>query len=476
MRVDSKLFRIPVQVLTLLCVISPGLAFSQPTKAAVRTSLGKLPLYFVENQGVYPEAVKFYIHGADKTLFFTKDGITFRLKGKDRGWVVKLEFMGANPDVVPQGEDRQQAVFSYFKGPEKDWKAGLSSYAKVVYRELWPGIDLVYRGTVNKLKYEFVVAPGADSKQIRLQYRGVEKLKHTETGALCVETSEGSFEDTPPVAWQDVDGKRVLVEMAYALGEGSKFGFSLGKYDTKEPLILDPAVIVYCGYIGGVKDDTAVDVAVDSSGNAYVVGTAASTEATFPVKSGPFVKYGGQGGDAFVAKVNAMGTALVYCGYIGGTHYDDGRSIAVDAAGNAYVTGVTDKLSQANFPVKTGPVLTHNGPGWDGFVAKVNTTGTTLVYCGYIGGSGSERAQGIAVDAAGNAYVTGWTESDEKSFPVKVGPDLSHNGSMWDAFVAKVNTQGTGFDYCGYIGGSNFDIAYDVDVDTAGSILRETPT
>jgi hypothetical protein len=124
---------------------------------------------------------------------------------------VKLEFVGARKDVVPAGEDRQQAVFSYFKGPRKDWKTGLKTYSKIVYRNLWPGIDLVYQGTVNRLKYEFQVAPGADPRSIRLRCRGVTSLSTTDSGALRIETPEDSFEDAPPEAWQEIDGRRVPV-------------------------------------------------------------------------------------------------------------------------------------------------------------------------------------------------------------------------------------------------------------------------
>jgi hypothetical protein len=233
--------------------------------ALLRSTIGKLPIYFIENRGVYPDEVAYYVQGADKTLFFTKDGITFRLKGEDRAWVVKLELTGANP-VAPRGEDPQQAVFSYFKGPKKDWKTGLRTYSRVVYEDVWPGIDLVYRGTVNRLKYEFQVKPGADPSKIRLRYRGVESLERTRSGALAVKTPAGGFEDAPPEAWQEVEGRRVSVEMGYRLdaevpgdggargtraGEGTSFGFRVGEYDATRPLILDPAVLVYCGYIGG---------------------------------------------------------------------------------------------------------------------------------------------------------------------------------------------------------------------------------
>ena len=173
---------------------------SPPSVTAPRGSavLGKLPLYFVENRAVYPDEVSYSIQGADKTLFFTRDGITFRLRGKDQGWVVKLDFVDASPDVVLRGEDRQEAVFSYFKGPAKDWKTGLRTYASLVYQNLWPGIDLIYRGTVNRLKYEFVVAPGVDPGKIRLRYRGASRVSIPSTGALRIDTPAGSFEDAPP--------------------------------------------------------------------------------------------------------------------------------------------------------------------------------------------------------------------------------------------------------------------------------------
>ncbi len=189
--------------------------------------------------------------------------------------------------------------------------------------------------------------------------------------------------------------------------------------------MLDPAVFVYAGYIGGSSTDVGNAIAVDGSGNAYVTGYTASTDATFPVTVGPDLTFNGRDFDAFVAKVNAAGTALDYCGYIGGSTNDFGNGIAVDSSGNAYVTGWTES-SEATFPVTVGPDLTYNGAtsaGFgDAFVAKVNAAGTALVYCGYIGGSGGDQGNGIAVDTSGNAYVAGWTNSDQTTFPVTVGP------------------------------------------------------
>ncbi len=206
--------------------------------------------------------------------------------------------------------------------------------------------------------------------------------------------------------------------------------------------------------------------------SAYVVGYTDSTASSFPETVGPDLTFNGAT-DAFVAKVNAAGTALVYCGYIGGSGVDLAYGVAVDTAGNAYVTGYT-LSSEATFPVAVGPDLTFNG-GNDAFVAKVNAAGTALVYCGYIGGSGDERGFGVAVDTAGNAYVTGQTNSTEATFPVTVGPDLTYNGGI-DAFVAKVNAAGTALDYCGYIGGSGVDVGHAVAVDGAGNayVVGET--
>ena len=460
--------------IVLLATVVAGQASRHDSTSFMKSSFGKLPIHFIENRGVYPDEVKYYIQGADKTLFFTRDGITFRLKSKDRAWVVKLEFVGANPDVVPVGEDRQLAIFSYFKGPEKDWKTGLPSFAKVVYKDLWPGINLIYRGAVNQLKYEFVVAPGADPSSIRLQYRGASSVTTTDAGALRVETPAGGFGDEPPVAWQEINGKRALVEMAFRLdpargGEGAEFGFRVSDYDRTHPLVLDPAFLVYCGYLGGAGDDIGSAITLDGSGNAYVTGITASDEKAFPVTVGPDATYNGGGssgyffGDAFVAKVNAAGTALLYCGYIGGSAVDWGERIAVDGAGNAYVTGFTSS-SEQTFPVKGGPDLTYNGGMYDAFVAKVNPQGTALVYCGYIGGAADDWGYGIALDAAGNACVVGATGSNEQTFPVIVGPDLTYNGSG-DAFVAKVNAAGSGLLYCGYIGGEAGDWGYGIVLD-----------
>src|SRR5712692_9220210 len=250
-------------------------AKSTPVVApAPARSFDHLPLYFVENRGQTDPRVAFYVPGKDNTLYFAPDGLTLAFtspltlrakpgglpdagdaalaSGGDEGpaqpaaqrWAVKLDFVGANPNVRPQGESKTQAVFSYFKGQPSQWQAGVSSYAQLRYPDLWPGIDLVYSGQANQLKYEFVVRPGADPAQIQLAYRGASAVNLTDEGELEVTTPLGGFRDAAPVAYQVKDGQRVPVEMSYALtsplldGEAARYTyrFHLGPYDASLPL------------------------------------------------------------------------------------------------------------------------------------------------------------------------------------------------------------------------------------------------
>ena len=445
----------------------------------IDADFGQIPLQFIPNQGQMDGQVAYYVQGRDKTIYFTPEGLTFVLAeqaqkdGKKQPgpaeyngleptqrWVVKLDFMDSNADAKPVGLEKSGAVISYFKGNPEEWKAGLTAYSKIVYRELWPGIDLLYYGTFNRMKYEFIVHPGADPSRIKLAYRGAKKVALTAEGQLEVQTPAGGFEDDIPIAYQETKGERTDVSVKYVLGDVTEgkcptpvpgpaatpkaeveslthaYGFEIGEYDQSRPLVLDPAVLVYCGYIGGAVGDVGQSIAVDGSGNAYITGYSWSTEATFPVVGGPDLTSNGYY-DAFVAKVNPAGTGLVYCGYIGGSLNEYGLSIAVDGSGNAYITGYSGS-TEATFPVVGGPDLTYNGGTWDAFVAKVNPAGTGLVYCGYIGGSAEESGLSIAVDGSGNAYLTGYSASTEATFPVVGGPDLTYNGGTWDAFVAKI--------------------------------------
>ena len=441
----------------------------------IAASLDRLPLLFVENRGQTDPRVAFTVRGRDKSLFFTPEGVTIALQGEERRWAVRLEFLGAD-QVIPEGEDLAPTVISYFRGPREKWRTGLRTLSRIIYRGLWPGIDLACDATRDRVKYEFSVAPGADPGRIRLAYRGADSAVDGE-GRLAVNTPAGGFLDERPVSWQEEGGSRAEVETAYAIEsspieDAGAFGFRLAPYDPGLPLLLDPVVVVQGGFLGGSAGDSCRDIAVDAAGNAYVTGLTESGEASFPESVGPDLTANGDR-DVFVAKVLADGTALAYCGFLGGTGPEAGNGIAVDAAGNAYVTGITESSEGNLFPVVGGPDLTFNTCITDAFVAKVTADGTALAYCGYIGGNIADGGTAIAVDAGGSAYVTGWTNSTgpTPTFPVAVGPDLDYNGDGFenDAFVAKVLPGGTALAYCGYIGGDGLDQGISVAVDAAGS-------
>ena len=280
------------------------------------------------------------------------------------------------------GQEPTDAVISYFKGAREEWTTGLPTYASLVYRDLWPGIDLVYTGTGSRLKYTFVVQPGADPSQIKLAYRGASGVRINDAGQLEVSTPLEDFQEDNPYAYQEVEGQRLEVEAAYSLeaegSEGVQFGFRVGAYDPHKVLVLDPVILLYAGYIGGHTSELGGGIAVDSAGNSYVAAGTRS-EADFPVTVGPDLTFNGGSGsvvglpiDAFVAKVNASGTALDYAGYIGGSSDDFAFGIAVDTTGDAYVAGETES-TEATFPVTVGPDLTYNDESEpDVFVAKIS--------------------------------------------------------------------------------------------------------
>jgi len=480
---------------------------------------GKMPVNFIPNRGQLDERVAYYIQGEDKTIYFSAEGLTFVLaktneeressglenqrldertlgkqatssglpaeleRAKNSRWVVKLDFLGANPDVNPVGADETGTVISYFRGRPGNWKTGLPAYSRIIYSNLWPGIDLVYSGSRDKLKYEFIVHPGANPSRIRLAYRGASSVLRNKEGCLAVSTPSGGFEDGLPLAYQEDAGKRLNVALAYKIADNGdrrtadndfgeteggsvEYGFEVGTYDQTKALILDPVILTYCGYVGGPSYDYGYGIAADSKGCAYITGYTYSMGTAFPVAAGPDLTFNGGSADAFVAKLNAAGTAFEYCGYIGGSGNDYGYGIAVDLSGNAYVTGYTNSMA-STFPVLKGPYLTYNGL-MDVFVAKVKADGTALDYCGYIGGSDNDYGRSIAVDGSGNAYVTGYTSSTASTFPVSTGPYLIHNGLI-DVFVAKVKADGTALDYCGYIGGSGNDYGYGIALDLSGN-------
>ncbi|WP_158939559.1 DUF11 domain-containing protein [Streptomyces sp. NRRL S-87] len=469
----------------------PGAAPSDTTQERdVKAKFTALPLRFVENRGQAGDGVNYYLQGAETSVSFGPTGLTYGLTGPDtknsekrQRWVLKLDFVDAKP-TAPVAEAPAPGRVSYFKGSPAKWRTGLRTYGRLVYHDLWPGIDLAYWGTGSSLKYEFRVDPGADPGRIRMAWRGASGVTLDRSGAMRVATGVRAFTDSAPVSHQPgrEGGRPDPVSSAFRLTKATSrgktegtdtdtvtagFGFEVGSYDRTRPLVIDPATFVYAGFVGGGNQDIAFAVAVDSSGAAYVTGETSSSEPTFPETVGPDLTFNGTSmsfTDGFVAKVAPDGTSLVYCGYLGGGLLDRGLGIAVDSDGAAYVSGET--LS-TDFPV-TGSLDTTANGGLDAFIAKVNPSGSALEYAGYIGGDSLERGRSVAVDSSKAAYVGGVTSSNQATFPETVGPDLTHNQDL-DAFVAKVHPDGNSLVYAGYIGGQQEDEAYGIAVDSAGA-------
>jgi hypothetical protein len=366
----------------------------------------------------------------------------------------------------------------------------------VKYQQLYPGIDLVYYGKQQQLEYDFLVAPGADPNVIRLSYEGTDKLEVDGRGDLILHTASGKFIQHAPRIYQEANGSRqsipgryILLETGssplgtdYALGSSQPVGFVVDGYDTSRTLVIDP-VLVYSTYLGGSEEESGIGIMVDSAGNAYVTGN--TTSSNFPTVNPVQPTNSNESLDAFVTKLNAAGTALVYSTYLGGTGQDRGFGIRVDAAGNAYVTGDTRSL---DFPILNPlqPALDagnceSNGqpiPCSDAFVAKLSAAGNALVYSSYLGGGNSDVGIGITLDNAGNAYVTGNTRSLDFPIlnplqPALGGGNCEFNaepGPCPDAFVMKVNAAGSALVYSTYLGGSNLDLGLDIAVDSAGNV------
>jgi hypothetical protein len=350
----------------------------------------------------------------------------------------------------------------------------------VRYTGVYPGIDLVYHGQQGHLEYDFDVAPGADASSIHLAVEGADQVELSGEGDLVLHTQTGELRQPKPVLYLlGDDGQRQVVDGGYVLDQApqQRVGFWVGTHDLSRQLVIDP-VLVYSTYLGGSGDDGTNSIAVDAAGNAYVTGFTESPN--FPNTLGAFQPTLRGASDAFVVKLNPSGTALVYSTFLGGSGADRGLAIVVDAAGDAYVPGDT---TSTDFPTTMGAFeATFRGgfvcpgipPGTltacpDGFVTKLNANGTALLYSTYLGGTQPDHGRGIAVDAAGDAYVTGDTSSTD--FPTTAGAFQTTASGTGATFITKVNPTGTALIYSTYFGGSGQDYAFGtaIAVDSGGN-------
>ncbi|WP_348304063.1 SBBP repeat-containing protein [Methanothrix sp.] len=399
------------------------------------------------------------------TVFFTPSEVVFSLFRGNNSSAVHMAFENSSPGQII-GEEQLPGRANFFIGNDStQWISDIPTFGSIRYKEIYPGVDLVFKGTEGYLKHELALNPGADLSGIILTYSGQDNLSLAEDGSLLIRTSAGNLTDSVPVCYQEINGSREMVEGRYRLVGDNGVGFEIVDYDRRYRLVIDPA-LAYSTYLGGSSDDSGLSLALDSSGNAYVTGYTASTN--YPTKD-PLQASNAGSNDVFVAKINSAGSALSYSTYLGGGGYDYAKGIAVDSSGNAYVTGYT---ASTNFPTKN-PLQASNAGSNDAFIAKINSAGSALSYSTYLGGSGEDNGERIAVDGSGNAYVTGYTGST--SFPTK-NPIQASKAGLWDAFVSKINSAGSALVYSTYLGGGSSEYGLGIALDGSSNAYITGPT
>jgi predicted extracellular nuclease len=462
---------------------------------------GKLPIAFEANLGQADAQVRYLSRGPGYSLFLTPAEAVLSLRtpgssddagnlgslrhGADtevsKSAVLRLSFDGANRNPSMGAEQQQSGHSNYFVGSDASaWRRDVPNYARVRYTDLYPGVDLLYYGNQLQLEYDLVVAPGADPARIALRVDGADRMRLDGQGNLVLATAAGNLVQHRPIAYQQVGGQRHPVAASYQMLGNGRIGFRLGDYDASRELVIDP-VLMYSTYLGGTLGDRALDVVVDGSKNAYVVGF--SNSAAFPTKGAYQAKNNGAG-DVFVTKLSPSG-ALLFSTYIGGAGADEANGVDIDANGNVYVTGRTTSL---NYPTVSAYQSTLGGVQ-DAFLTKLSPAGNSLVFSTYLGGNANttysgatgDFGYGVQVDANGSAVVAGWTaatnfptvnpiQANRSPAPAGCDPGVDVNKcARSEAFVAKFSANGTSLIYSTYLGGTEYDEAYSLAVDASGN-------
>jgi hypothetical protein len=465
-----------------------------PAPAAQPVALpANLPLYFEASQGQANVPAQFIARGLNYQFLIapTEAQIVLRQTTAESA-VVRMQFVGANAQAPVSGDAELPGKINHLTGNDPaQWRVGLAMFAKVRVGGLYPGVNLVYYGNQQQLEYDFDIAPGANPRVIAMHFDGVDKISINPQGELILSLAGGKIRQPKPVIYQTVDGVRKEIAGGYQLVDTHTVAFAVGQYDHSQPLIIDP-VLSYSTYFGGSAGDTAYAVALDASGNVYITGQTFSKEFSttnaFSTPGAYQTNFAGGKltGDAFVFKLYASNGVPAYITYLGGSDDEVATCLAVDNNGNAFIAGYTDST---DFPVSTNVIQKTIGGAFrpsygsypvDAFVAELDPSGGILIYSTYLGGSGVDGAYGIAVDAADNAYITGFTSSTNFSVTNAIAyhlaggtntvlDHLACTNSIYfnvNAFVAKIASNGTSLVYSSYFGGNNFDEGRGIAVDT----------
>ncbi len=447
-----------VRIRTSLALFALVVADGQRGRSPVPVSISngqRAPFSFEQNFGQWQPDVLFASRLGLATLALTADGAAIRL-GDD---AIRMRVVGASQAAHPLGTEPLVTKSHYFLGPDPSrWRRDVPHFSQVRYRDIYPRIDLVFHrsesgampGASGGLpEYDFVVAPGADPELIELELEGHESLSLDESGHLRLAAPSGMVLQHRPVVYQPSARGNEPVEGRYRLLAENRVGFAVGAYDATRPLVIDP-VLSFATYLGDSNRDEGRSVFVDKSGNIYLTGSTYSP--TFPSVD-PAQGFSGDA-EIFVSKLNGSGNLLLYSTFIGAEARDDGYGIAVDDAGNAVVVGRTQ--SGASFPLVNAWQSSHSGASDDAFVLKLNAEGNELVFSTLLGGSGGDKALGIALDSRNTACVVGFTASPD--FPPVAARQPAYGGGSGDAFLATVDPSGV-VTYASFHGGGDSDDA-----------------
>ncbi len=463
----------------------------QPSSKAETSNYGKLPMLFEKNQGQTDPSVKFFSNGSGYTVFLTSGQMVLSLRPsevvnpdafkpassnsavntkvpaqtkpvapnsqpKPANTTMTFKLVGAksNPDVV--GENLQPTKVNYFIGNDRTkWQTNVATYGQVRYKNVYPGIDLVYYGNNRQVEYDFDVAPGADASKIQFDIQGADNLSVDSNGDLVLKKGTGELHFQAPVVYQQSKGQRTKVNGNYSVGAGNRVGFALASHDPGKSLVIDP-VLSYSTFLGGRSDDGPNGIAVDSTGNALVVGQTSSPDFPLAVLGGLDPSQN----RIFLSKLDVSGTTMLWIDYICGTSGNDyGQALALDAQGNVYVAG---QAYSSDFPIVNAyqPSLSGNS---DNFLTKVAPDGASLIYSTYLGGTSWDYASSVAVDSTGAAVIAGYTQSTDypavNAFQSTVAPNQYNNYGDY-SFVSKFSADGASLVFSTYIAGAQTNCSY----------------
>lgn len=451
----------------------PSLAQNSPSHLSGRSQPLGLPLAFEVNGGQAPMGVDFVAHGrgysaqlrANRlTLGLSRPGDAFQEAKTSVEDNVEFTLVGANGNAPGAGQDKLPGHSNYLLGSNPaNWITDVEQYARVRYANVYPGIDLVFHGNQSRLEHDFVVYPGANPQRIALTFSGIHRIDLRSNGDLALQAQSGEMRLQKPRAYQVIGGNEVEVTADYALRDG-RASFHLGRYDMRRELIIDP-VLVYSTFLGGPAGQYGVNqqitaLAVDASGNLYVTGPTNSTG--FPVTKGVVQPTPPATGPAvFVSKLDPTGTSLIFSTYMTGFYYLTG--LAVDASSNIYVGGI----AASGLPIPPGSNPFQNAQkGQENLaVLKLKSTASAVLAATYLGGSGRDGFGGLAIDSAGDVYVTGATNSND--FPVLNPLQGALGTSGYNAFVTELNPTLSALVYSTYLGENSTAGAGGISVDTS---------